>query len=845
MKKKLLLVGLDSFDWKVIDPLLKKGFLPNLEKLIQNGSSGQLETLDPPFSPMLWTSIATGKTADKHGIYGFVEPDALTGKVRPVSSVSRKSRALWNIFSHQKLVSNVIGWWPSSPVEPINGVMLSNNYQKDVSDIENWPLSSDDVHPKKLRDVFKDLRVHPSEISPNLILDFVPNAENIDQSTTKKLSVIAKVLAHSFTIRNAAVHAMRKNDWDFTAVYFDAPDHFSHAFMKYHPPKLPTVSAEDYENYKNVINACYVMHDVIIGDLLQAAGPQTDVMILSDHGFHSDHLRPLSLPKISAAPALEHNPYGVLITAGKNFKQGIELCGKNLLDIAPTILNYFDLPAAEDMDGSSICEVLNSKSVPDKIGSWENVSGDFAEFNDFEKEFNFDNSDSLKQLEELGYIEKEEGASDETRVQKVTRDAKYNLSKVHKWKGENEKSLAILEQLYQEDPEDIRFNLDLIHIYIERGLYNSAADLITKFKTNANVKYARVNTLEAKILRLSSKYNEAISLLHTELKERPESTAAKLEMALCYRAKNNFQKAKELYEAIVKFNINNSQGHFGLGICQKELGLQEKALHSFLTCAELNPKNLSCHIQIGRLLTNLKHFKEAKTAYDTALHLNKNLHGVRDEYADLLKKLDIDIDHFDSSSEVDQAPIYVVTGLPRSGTSMMMQVLEAAGINIYTDNERIADDSNPKGYYEYEPVKHLHKQNKWLKEVESKGIKIVMPHIFKLPPRHTYKVIHIERKLDDVLMSQELMKERLNPAYQTTFNFSLYTSFTQELEKLDQWVNHFQNVERLKLNYDQVIAEPLIAAEKVKLFVNSKNDIKTIAQAIDPELKRSNIQICN
>ena len=244
-------------------------------------------------------------------------------------------------------------------------------------------------------------------------------------------------------------------------------------------------------------------------------------------------------------------------------------------------------------------------------------------------------------------------------------------------------------------------------------------------------------------------------------------------------------------------------------------------------------------------MTKLKHFKEAKTAYDTALHLNKNLHGVKDEYANLLKKLNINIDHFDLSGETDQEPIYVVTGLPRSGTSMMMQVLEAAGIKIHTDNERVADDSNPKGYNEYEPVKHLHKQNKWLQEVESKGIKIVMPHIFKLPPRHTYKVIHIERKLDDVLMSQELMKERLNPAYKTTFNFSLYTSFTQELEKLDQWVNHFQNVERLKLNYDQVIAEPLIAAEKVKLFVNSKNDIKAIAQAIDPELKRSNIQICN
>jgi hypothetical protein len=137
------------------------------KKLMENGVSGNIATLDPPFSPMLWTTIATGKYPDKHGILGFIEPDP-SGGVRPVNSTSRTSRALWNIFTHKGYKSNIVSWWPSHPAEPINGTMVSNFFHKEVSDDldKEWVIAPDSVYPKSLENVIADLRMHPQRGYP-------------------------------------------------------------------------------------------------------------------------------------------------------------------------------------------------------------------------------------------------------------------------------------------------------------------------------------------------------------------------------------------------------------------------------------------------------------------------------------------------------------------------------------------------------------------------------------------------------------------------------------------------------------------------------------------------------
>ena len=130
MSKKVLLIGWDAADWKLIWPLIAKGQMPALKKLMEKGVYGNMGTMNPPYSPMLWSSVATGKTPDKHGVLGFIEVMPNMKGIRPVTVNSRKVKALWNILHHEGYKSNVVGWWPSFPAEPIHGTVVSDKFQK-------------------------------------------------------------------------------------------------------------------------------------------------------------------------------------------------------------------------------------------------------------------------------------------------------------------------------------------------------------------------------------------------------------------------------------------------------------------------------------------------------------------------------------------------------------------------------------------------------------------------------------------------------------------------------------------------------------------------------------------
>ena len=129
-RPKVLLIGWDGADWEHIQPLLDEGLMPRLAGMIANGVMGNIATLYPILSPMLWNSVATGKPADEHGILGFTEPDVSHGGARPFASTSRKVKALWNILSQNGLRSNVVNWWASHPAEPIQGAVVSNSFAR-------------------------------------------------------------------------------------------------------------------------------------------------------------------------------------------------------------------------------------------------------------------------------------------------------------------------------------------------------------------------------------------------------------------------------------------------------------------------------------------------------------------------------------------------------------------------------------------------------------------------------------------------------------------------------------------------------------------------------------------
>ena len=218
---------------------------------------------------MLWTSIATGKRADKHGIHGFLEPNPDGTGVRPVSSTSRHGKALWNIAHQNGLRSLVVGWYASHPAEPVDGVVVGDRFFATTqSTLEH------SVHPASLLEDLAQFRVDVREIAPEDVLPFVPRLAEITKEDEKSLFAIRKILAHCASIQATTTQLMLTQDWDLGAVFFDGLDHLGHWFMPFHPPRRPGVAQREFELYRDVISGGYRFFDMMLESLLAHAGDQ-------------------------------------------------------------------------------------------------------------------------------------------------------------------------------------------------------------------------------------------------------------------------------------------------------------------------------------------------------------------------------------------------------------------------------------------------------------------------------------------------------------------------------------------------------------------------------------------
>lgn len=180
--------------------------------------------------------------------------------------------------------------------------------------------------------------------------------------------------------------------------------------------------------------------------------------------------------------------------------------------------------------------------------------------------------------------------------------------------------------------------------------------------------------------------------------------------------------------------------------------------------------------------------------------------------------------------------VTVVSGLPRSGTSLMMQMLHAGGLPPVTDERRPPDASNPRGYYEDERVKRLRSDSTWLAEAEGHAVKVIAQLLPYLPGETEYRVLFMERDLDEVLRSQGRMLERLG-RHAANPN-ALRSTFQQQVERTKAWIAHRAGVAVLYVPYAAVILGPLGQAERVAAFLGLGLDTAAMAEAVDASLYR-------
>ena len=182
--------------------------------------------------------------------------------------------------------------------------------------------------------------------------------------------------------------------------------------------------------------------------------------------------------------------------------------------------------------------------------------------------------------------------------------------------------------------------------------------------------------------------------------------------------------------------------------------------------------------------------------------------------------------------------VTVVSGLPRCGTSMMMRMLEAGGMELLVDNIRKPDDDNPKGYYELEVVKKIREDASWLEGSHGKVFKMVSMLLYDLPGDKKYRVIFMRRDIDEMLASQRKMLERNGKSVENYDNGEMKRLYSNHLPAIEKWLSEQKNMEVLYVNYNDTICSPEETAHRVNQFLGNRLDVGEMLKAVDKSLYR-------
>lgn len=396
----VLLVATDGMEWNAVLPLLRQGRMPTLARLMRAGSYGLLETRAHFNSPALWTSVATGKSIEKHGILDFVKAQ------RPIvfyDSTDRRTKAFWNILSERGRRVHVLGWFVTYPVEAINGVMVAQTNTKESLRADRPKKGSlqagleRQVHPPEMEDDFFEIARQADRDAPAMLAELAGTTfRALPAEHRRRLDKVAWALRADAIYRRIAKRLLEaRPSPDVLAIYLGSLDVTAHQFWPWAPPGRgplrgtneaqaralgrhfspgsftdrffghfywPLLEPGSVPGLGPIVSRAYERFDGHLGEIIALLPRETTVIVMSDHGF-----RPWGH---------DDGPPALIVAAGPNVRRmrgpaperltrsRLQVLGSTL-DLTPTLLTLFEIPVGLDMDGQ-VMESLLQPSVPER-----------------------------------------------------------------------------------------------------------------------------------------------------------------------------------------------------------------------------------------------------------------------------------------------------------------------------------------------------------------------------------------------------------------------------------------------------------------------------------------------
>jgi predicted AlkP superfamily pyrophosphatase or phosphodiesterase len=383
---KLLFIGIDALDWELVDSLRAQGLMPNIDRLIREGSSAVINTDENADSALYWTNIATGQHSKKHGINGFAYKDPETGKMLINTSNRRKVKAFWDIFSEKKITVGVTGWFVTWPVETVNGFMVSSYMAmrglQPVLKGSFYGGAAGMVYPPALQARAEELSRSGEDFYRRDLLKIAPTSAQM--KGRRKIIKGEWAIMSDLILREVGLGLYKKVRPTVLAVYFNGVDVVGHHFTSEKPDDEAALIATFGDVQKNY----YIYVDSMIKPLLETADAKTTIMVVSDHGLRHG----------------KHTDRGVFIMDGPNVKANVRLDSRvSLIDICPTMLYTMGLPVSEDMDGRVAAGAFTDEFLRTHRIRTIHSYGPRRAYSSKAIESNFDDK-IIERLKSLGYL---------------------------------------------------------------------------------------------------------------------------------------------------------------------------------------------------------------------------------------------------------------------------------------------------------------------------------------------------------------------------------------------------------------------------------------------------------
>jgi predicted AlkP superfamily phosphohydrolase/phosphomutase/Tfp pilus assembly protein PilF len=567
---KVLLIGWDGAGWNKIHPLLDSGAMPNLARMIENGVMGDLNTLTPLCPPLLWTSVATGTYADRHGILDTLEPDPVTGGVRPATRASLGAPQIWDTLAQEGLRCQTIGWPVTHPAKgPASCV--SDGFTFGVPD---------SVYPKALESKLLPLRFHPQEWTGTELHLFVPEMARIDQDKDKRLAKLAVVLAEAVSVHAAATTLLESAEWDFSAIWFGVLGRACELFP-----------GSTDEIYKDVISGVYRFLDLLLGRLLNLAGPEAVVMLVSDRTAGEHELRSMT----------GREPRGLLCASGPHIEADELAFGAGLLDIAPTILALFGFAPAPGMSGRTITEICctaPARTVQNLVFTPPPENSPDLD---------------LLELEASGYTDSiAAGWRREAEAAKNRRD--FHLARVFMAQDRLAEAISLLEQLAAHDAAVLEIRFHLAHAYFRNGQYRECRELCEALLVDApDSSFEAV--ARAHLAIAEGNYEEALAHLRGGQADFGMIAGLDTVVGDAYLRIGKWDEAAAAFRSAIQKDARIAAAHEGLAQALLEQGQSSEAAEAALDAIRLRYDQPAAHEILGQALQAMGRIPEAAGAF--------------------------------------------------------------------------------------------------------------------------------------------------------------------------------------------------------------------------------------